>query len=1012
MPPALIVPQPSEHAPLGIGAVEVYHIMVARERGRGRTSSRRRSRHLVFEPLEARTLLTGNPPFAVGGDPSVNPADFRVTTFASGLNFPHGMVALSDGSLLVGISNPVGSSYYNSTGELLRFTDGNGDGVADSGGQVLFSNLPGEVTALHQAGEFILATSSEAGSERISVLRTGANPGDALTLKGSINFSFPSGWEHTTFASVVRTTPGEPGNFDVIFNIGSQSNGAFFDGNGNPIYDPTTGTVTASGLISGTLLGDSLYMVTLHDNNGTPEVSNLTRIASGVRNAASLAIDPATGDLYFADNGIDRNANNVAWSADELDVIPAAQIGGAVEYFGFPETVGGQLTYSYVKTSAKPGDPVMVVNPSVGVQPVIAFEPLPDSALGAGGSKSQGSSGFAMAPSAFPDGLNTGTFIGFHGVFNAGGTANDENPVVYANPNTGKYFDFVSNDEPNIGHIDEVLSTSNSLFLADIAAGGNMLNGAQQGVIYEIEGIQNIPVNHPPVLAPIDDQTVDEGTKLTVQASATDPDAGQTITYSLGPGAPAGASINGQSGLFTWTPDPYSSTGTYSITVIATDNGSPPLSDSQSFNVNVLAVNHPPNFLNIPPQTVERTQPVQIKIGDYVSDPDLPGQTLTYSLASGAPSDASIDPNSGIFAWAPSADQGLGSYQIGVVATDNGSPPLSASQTFTVTVVPFNHPPVVTAIPEQTVLEGMQLTVGVTATDSDVPAQTITYSLGSGAPSGAAIDAQSGLFTWTPDPYSSTGSYPITVVATDNGFVPKSGSASFMINVLAVNHSPVIAAIPAQTAVLRQRLQVPIGSFVSDPDRPAQAMHYGLAAGAPAGAAIDPVSGVFTWTLSSGQHIGSYPIGVIVTDSGSPALSQSANFTVNVFDLGPVATVSRASVRTKNGFAITLKFSQPLDPSTAEDPSNFVLVATGPKKGKKTLLPSPIPLTVTYNQATNSVTLTATVQIKLKQTLRLTVIGRGPHGVAKITGLPLAGKRKRPGTNYVAIVTGKAIRQT
>ena len=121
----------------------------APERLRPRTSSRRRPRRLVIEPLEGRTLLT-SPPFSVGGDPIVNPADFRVTTFASGLNYPHGMTTLSDGSILVAVNNPVsGSSFYNTTGELLRFTDANRDGIADGAGQVLFNGLPGEVTAVH-----------------------------------------------------------------------------------------------------------------------------------------------------------------------------------------------------------------------------------------------------------------------------------------------------------------------------------------------------------------------------------------------------------------------------------------------------------------------------------------------------------------------------------------------------------------------------------------------------------------------------------------------------------------------------------------------------------------------------------------------------------------------------------------------------------------------------------------------------------------------------------------------
>ena len=258
--------------------------MLFHERERARTSPTRRSRRPVLEPLEERMLLSGNPPFAVGGDPIVNPADFRVTTFASGLNYPHGMTTLSDGSLLVGVNNPVGgTSFFNTVGQLLRFTDTNSNGLADGAGQVVFGNLPGEVTALHQAGEFILATTSEAGSERISFLRSGATPSAALTPVGSIDFSFPAGWEHTTFAFVVRPTPGQSGNYDVIINIGSQYNGVVIgnngrvvlDANGNPTFQPTTGTVGASGLVSGTLQCDSLYMVTVHDNLGSPDVSNL-----------------------------------------------------------------------------------------------------------------------------------------------------------------------------------------------------------------------------------------------------------------------------------------------------------------------------------------------------------------------------------------------------------------------------------------------------------------------------------------------------------------------------------------------------------------------------------------------------------------------------------------------------------------------------------------------------------------------------------------------------------------
>ncbi len=332
-------------------------------------------------------------------------------------------------------------------------------------------------------------------------MRNALTPSNPLSLVGSINFSFSNpDWEHTTYALAVRPTPGQPGSFDVFFNIGSEYNGVVIgsdgqvvlDQNGNPTYQPTVDSVQASGLVSAPLLGDSIYMVTVHDVHGTPRLTNLTRIASGLRNAASMAIDPTTGDLWFADNGIDGNdGGNEAWSTDELDRIPAAQIGGPVEFFGFPTMYKGHLEYSYVKTIDAPGDPVTVVNPSIGIQPVVAFEPLPDPVLTEEGSESEGSSGFALAPPQFPTGLNQGVFIGFHGLFDEGGIANDENPMVFANPATGHYFDFVSNNLSNIGHLDEMLSTSNSLFVADISSTGELFapSGVGAGVIYQIESV-------------------------------------------------------------------------------------------------------------------------------------------------------------------------------------------------------------------------------------------------------------------------------------------------------------------------------------------------------------------------------------------------------------------------------------------------------------------------------------------------------------------------------------------
>ena len=235
--------------------------------------------------------------------------------------------------------------------------------------------------------------------------------------------------------------------------------------------------------MNATLQGDSVYKVTLHDNSGVPQFSNLTQVATGLRNAASLAIDPATGDLLLADNGIDGNNNgDDAWSADTLQRVPGADMGVRIDNFGYP--------YHYTLASQVAGEPgtrIDLTSSSGIISPLADFEPLVDPNLPTIGSRSQGASGFALAPQGFPAGLNNGVFIGFHGDFDTGGVANQKNPLLYENLSTGKYFDFLSNDLTNIGHIDEAISTFDSLFLADISTDGDMFTGAGQGAIYRIK---------------------------------------------------------------------------------------------------------------------------------------------------------------------------------------------------------------------------------------------------------------------------------------------------------------------------------------------------------------------------------------------------------------------------------------------------------------------------------------------------------------------------------------------
>src|SRR5207244_1286995 len=66
---------------------------------------------------------------------------------------------------------------------------------------------------------------------------------------------------------------------------------------------------------------------------------------------------------------------------------------------------------------------------------------------------------------------------------------------------------------------------------------------------------------------------------------------------------------------------------------------------------------------------------------------DAPAQTLTFDLIAPFPSGAHIDGNSGLFTWTPSGTQAPSTNNVTVRVTDNGVPPLSASQSFLVIVL-------------------------------------------------------------------------------------------------------------------------------------------------------------------------------------------------------------------------------------------------------------------------------------------------------------------------------------
>lgn len=191
-----------------------------------------------------------------------------------------------------------------------------------------------------------------------------------------------------------------------------------------------------------------------------------------------------------------------------------------------------------------------------------------------------------------------------------------------------------------------------------------------------------------------------------------------------------------------------------------------------------------PNILTNPAsQTVNAGDPATLT----VSATGIPAPTYQWlkngTNLAGATSDTLVIPIAHV------ADSGI--YSV-VVTTPAGS---ATSATATLTVNPHVNTaaPVFTAPAPGTIYTinvGVNLSVTNTATDADMPAETIAFSLLSGS---GAVTAD-GIFTWRPQVGDSGTTNAVTIVVTDDGVPNLSATNTFIVRVNPLNPPNVSSA--------------------------------------------------------------------------------------------------------------------------------------------------------------------------------------------------------------------------
>jgi hypothetical protein len=270
-----------------------------------------------------------------------------------------------------------------------------------------------------------------------------------------------------------------------------------------------------------------------------------------------------------------------------------------------------------------------------------------------------------------------------------------------------------------------------------------------------------------------------------------------------------------------------------------------------------------PVVTDIPGQTVaEGASFVTINLDNYVSDANNTDAEMTW-LSSGE-TDLIVNIVDRVATLTPLDPDWNGSNTITFRATDPDDFWDEDAATFTVTAV--NDAPVLGAIGPKGTAELVPLMFIATATDIDVPANTLTYSLANGddgsIPVGAGIGSTSGGFSWTPTEAQGPGIFTFDVCVRD-GSLSDCETISVTVSEAAISPN----AVPdAYDVMENDTLMVPAPGVLandSDVDIPANTLTAVLDTSTTNGSLILNEDGLFVYvpdTMWSGIDTFTYKV--------------------------------------------------------------------------------------------------------------------------------------------------------
>lgn len=370
---------------------------------------------------------------------------------------------------------------------------------------------------------------------------------------------------------------------------------------------------------------------------------------------------------------------------------------------------------------------------------------------------------------------------------------------------------------------------------------------------------------------------------IVTDSNADNTPTNDNIILQLDPDDNPGEASLTAAGQFTWTP-PADATGRFEFIVIAIDAGTPALADAETFVVEIPTPNSAPDLADI----ADVTAAVGTEVVVTLTATDTVGSNLTFQIDPETQNlqtlGATLEQNgsTATLRWTPDSTFAGQSIDFIALVVDDGTPPMSDSERFTITV--GNE--VVATADTYSVSSGSNLVVdaanGVLANDGTGGAASLTVSIVDQASNGTVVLAADGSFTYTPDA-GFGGSDTFTYLADDGNGNTAQGTVTINVN------SAPVAANDAYTTDEDTVLTIGAGTGVlsNDSDSDGDVFTATIAQSPASGSVVLNDDGSFEYTPAADVN-GDVTFTYIIDDG---ALSSSeATVTISISPVNDVPT--------------------------------------------------------------------------------------------------------------------------